>query len=218
MPFSIDAKSDCSRFVGVATGLLIIVLTYDEAGLASSHRLWAVVGVMLVGLLLPDAVIELRSRLRAPGLAPSVFLVALGTMYLCVPETDQVPVAAVVPAGVALAEVVRRDQLGVSWYALAAASVGWAGIFGSAGRQSALVGALFAWWPFLLALFIVGRRQVTARRTGAIVAVGVAAAVGFARTGGISDSWQTVGIAVVTAVACSLGLGILVAPRREQVV
>ena len=131
-------------------------------------------------------------------------MAVLLAMYLCVPETNQFAMAALIPMAVFLVELVRREQLGVEWYALAAASVAWAGMFGSSGRQSALIGALFSWWPILLP-WLIGRLMGARQRTTVIASmvVGALAAVVFARTGGISASGVTAAVVVAAIAAAS---------------
>ena len=200
------------RAIGVGGGLIIVALVYGPAGFGSTDRVWAAAGTLLLGLVLGEALTDLRSQVGIPGVVPAALLAVLLAMYLCVPETDQFVVAALIPLALLVFELVRREVLGVEWYALAALSVAWAGMFGATGRQSALIGALFAWWPVLLpsiVSFVTGVRS----RNSAIgsMTIGAVAAVLFARTGGISDSGVTAAVLVVVLAAVSAGAGWLIA-------
>ena len=205
------------RAAGAGIGLLIVMLVYMPAGFGDLGRVWAAAAMLVVGFVAGEALTELRMQVGVPGIVPSGLLAVLLAMYLCVPETDQFAVAALVPVTVLVLELVRREQLGVEWYALAAVSVAWAGMFGSSGRQSALIGAIFAWWPILLPWVISRSTGVCSRYSMlASMVIGAAAALIFARTGGISDSTsRAILVAVLVAFVSSLGAW-LVSRRSAQ--
>ncbi len=210
------------RAVGVGGALIIVALVYTPAGFGDVERVWAAAGTLLLGLVLGAALTEMRSQVGIPGGVPAALLVVLLAMYLCVPETDQFLVAALVPVALLTLELVHREQFGIEWYALAALSVAWAGMLGSAGRQSALVGALFAWWPILLPWMISRSMDACSRRSTIVsTIVGAVAAFSFARTGGISDSGVTAALTAVAIAVVSVGVGWLLArrlaPRRAAV-
>ena len=135
---------DAPRALAAGIGLAIVTLTYGASGLGDSGRWWAAFVAIGLAVAAVDVLPAVRRLLPVPGLAPLTIVAALGAVYLCVPETDQIPIAAFLPVVVVALEVVVRRQVGVEWYAVAGASVLWAGMFGATGRQSALVGALFA--------------------------------------------------------------------------
>ena len=97
--------------------------------------------------------------------------------------------------------------------AVAAAAIGWGGMFGATGRQSALAGALFAWWVVLLPTFLHAMRPIgDQRRAIAVVFVAGVAAVVFARTGGLTDRNAEL---VIALVSCSI-LSFVVASAIAQ--
>ncbi|MFT6290187.1 MAG: hypothetical protein ACJAR2_000774 [Ilumatobacter sp.] len=203
------------RAVGVGVGLIIVMLVYIPAGFGDIERVWAAAGTLLLGSLLGPALTDLRLQVGLPGVIPGALLAVLLAMFLCVPETDQFVVAALIPVALLAVELVRREQLAAEWYAVAAGGIGWAGMFGSTGRQSALVGALFAWWPIVLPVLIIGLGGRRSRHSVLLsMAVGAATALVFARTGGISDSGVAAALVVVGLAAISVGVGWLVASRR----
>ena len=202
------------RVVGVGGAFIIVALVYTPAGFRDVERVWAAAGTLLLGLVLGAALTEMRSRVDTPGVVPGGLLAVLLAMYLCVPETDQFLVAALIPVSLLVLELVRREQIGVEWYALAAFSVAWAGMFGATSRQSALIGALFAWWPILLPWMISRSTDARSRNsTMVLMTVGALGALLFARTGGISDSGVTAALVVVAIAAISAGVGWLAVRR-----
>lgn len=202
------------RIVGVGGGLLIVSLVYAPAGFGDVERVWAAAATMLLGLVLGEALTDFRSQVRTPGAVPAGLLAALLAMYLCVPETDQFVVAAMIPLALLAMELVRRGQFGVECYAVAALSVAWAGMLGTTGRQSALVGALFAWWSFLLPWMISRAMGVrSGSSTIVLTMVGAVAAVLFARTGGISDSGATAALVAAALAVVTVAIGWAAARR-----
>lgn len=207
-----DAERSHRRAVAAGIALTVLALTYTTSSLGDETRFWVTIVALGVAVLLPDALDTLRTSLPMPGLVPLALVGVLAPIYLCVPETDQIRTAAVIPIGVAAFELLLRRHAGMEWYALAAGSVAWAGLFGATGRQSALVGALFAWWIVGL-LPIVSRIRPVRAQTPAVVIIatgGVAATV-MARTGGISSSAGDAWIAAAIAGGASLVVGVVIA-------
>ena len=203
---------DASRALAAGIGFAIVALTYGASGLGDSGRWWAAFVAIGLAVAAVDVLPAVRRLLPVPGLAPLTIVAALVAVYLCVPETDQIPIAAFVPVVVVALEVVGRRQVGVEWYAVAAASVLWAGMFGATGRQSALVGALFAWWAVALLPLVHAVRPIRSVGAGVVVAViGAGAAVVMARSGGISDTGSTAWIAAVTVAVVSFLVAIAAA-------
>jgi len=217
------------RAIGAAIGLAVVVTTYGPSGIALSGRQWAAVVAIGIAVAIAELLPSVRALLPIPGVAPLTIVAVLVAIALCVPETDQVPVAAIIPVAVVLMELVGRRQMGVEWYAIAAASVGWAGLFGASGRQSALIGALFAWWAVLL-LPIVQilwplRRSSRDEQPGAdratLKAVLIAVIAGFAaslmaRTGGIAESTGRAVLAGGVIATVSLLVSFVMSPRVED--
>ena len=203
---------DAPRAFAAGIGLSIVALTYGASGLGDSGRWWAAFVAIGLAVAALDVLPAVRRLLPLPGLAPSTIVATLVAVYLCVPETEQIPIAAFVPVVVVALEVVGRRQVGLEWYAVAAASVLWAGMFGATGRQSALVGALFAWWAVALLPLVHAVRPIRSVGAGVVVAViGAGAAVVMARTGGISDTGSTAWIAAVTVAVVSFLVAIAAA-------
>ena len=179
--------------IGAAVGLAVIATTYDAVGYRD--RQWVAAVVLAIALALVHVLPEVRRLFSFPGLAPASLLLVLIGLYLCVPETNQIRIAAMFPVAVIVLEVVGRRQVGLEWYGVAAAAVFWAGMLGTAGRPSAIVGALFAWWAICLlgvVSVVVGvvRRSRPIRSTPAAtlaVLIGTASAWGVARTGGLVE-------------------------------
>jgi hypothetical protein len=210
-----DVVASRRRALGAGIGLAVVVATYTASGFGDSSRWWAAAATILVAVALADLLPAVRKLLPIPGVVPLTIVVALVAIYLCVPETDQVPVAAILPVVVVVLELVGRRQVGLEWYAVAAASVLWAGMFGATGRQSALVGALFAWWAVALLPLVCALRPLPAGRVGtwlgvAVASIGAVAAMVMARTGGIADGGSEAWIAAVTLGVVSLIVSLVV--------
>jgi hypothetical protein len=206
-----DGVTSRRRALGAGVGLAVVIATYGPSRLEDPARWWAAAAAVAVGVVLADVLPSVRRLLPVPGVAPATILATLAAVGLCVPETDQMAIAAIVPVGVVVAEVIGRRQLGVEWYAVAAASVLWAGMFGATGRQSALVGALFAWWAVALLPLAHAVRPVRSRGTAMVVAgIGAIAVVAVARTGGVADTAAPAWIAAAVAAVVSLGLAVVI--------
>jgi hypothetical protein len=195
--------------------MLVVVLTYEASRYGDPDRWWAAGGAVVIGVALADRLIDVRALLPTPGVAPLTILAALAAVALCVPETDQLPIVALVPVALVVLEIVERRQMPIEWYMVAATAVGWGAMFGATGRQSALAGALFAWWAVLLPGFVALKLRVESTWSAlAIAGVGAAAAVVMARTGGIADTWSVV---FASAAACSvISLLVALAIARES--
>jgi hypothetical protein len=199
------------RALAAGIGLAVVIAAYGPSRFGDTGRWWAAGATLALAIALADVLPTVRRLLPTPGLAPATIVATLVAVGLCVPETDQLAVAAIVPVGLVVGEVVARRQLGLEWYAVAAASVLWAGMFGATGRQSALVGALFAWWAVALLPLVNVVRPVTSLRAAIVVAVvGSVAVVVMARTGGIADTAVPAWVAAAVAAVVSFGLAVLV--------
>lgn len=195
--------------------MLVVVLAYHASGLGDSHRWWASGVAIVLGVLLADGLADIRVLLPMPGLAPLTIVGALFAISLCVPETDQLPIVAILPMALVVLEVVDRRQLPIEWYIVAAAAVGWGGMFGATGRQSALAGALFAWWTVLLPSFaFVTYRSEHRWRIIGVAGVAALAAVVMARTGGIADRNAELFIALIGCIVVSLAAATALAGKH----
>lgn len=204
--------------LGAGLGFAVVVATYGPSGLGDVGRWWPAGATVLIGALLPDVLFDIRRLLPTPGVAPLTLVAALLAVYLCVPETDQLAIAALLPVSLVGMELVGRRQMGLEWYAIAAVAVGWAGMFGATGRQSAFVGALFAWWAVALLPIIVAMRPVPSQAARLLIAlVGAVAVVVMARTGGIGATALVALISVEVIAPISFGIAWLAAgPMRRE--
>lgn len=194
-------SGDTRRAVGAGIAFVIVAMTYGVSRLGEWQHWWASLGAVVIGALLADAFADIQRFIATPGLAPLPILVALAAVAGCVPETDQLPLVAIVPVGLVVLELLTSRQMPLAWYAVAAGAVGWGGLFGATGRASALAGALFAWWAPLLLSALVRTRVVSSRRDAIVVlVVGGIASLVMARTGGISTS---VPVIVASAAGCA---------------
>ena len=148
-----------------------------------------------------------------PGASPLLLGCTLFAVYCCVPETSHLPWVALAVAVLAALEY-GGHALMPWWTACVAVLVAWSGWHGGQYRASAVVGATFAWWPWVLVWIVHlaartsgGRASV---RAGAVTAAaGVAASIGVARTGALGrtlpPSLVAVAIAVVATVPVAAG-------------
>lgn len=207
---------------GVGAGL-VLRSAWTASDLGAPERWWAVAGVIALWLVLAWALPALRRLLPRPGDVPVVFAVVLLTSFLCIPETNQVLRVALVVTVLVVAEGVSRRRAPIVVVALAAAYVMWAGIFGATGRQSALVGVLFAWWPIVILPLLATWRPALARTStwarGLVVSIGAAGALVVARTGALEPTVVPALVAVAIALPVSLaaaGTITIIATRRAH--
>lgn len=211
--------------IGLGGAALVLQGSWEASRLGDRERWWAAVGVVLMSVALAWAVPAMRRLLPRPGDAVLVLAGVLVAIFLCVPETDQIVRVAAVVGVLTIGEGVTRRR--APWWLMGpvVAYVMWAGIFGATGRQSALVGALVAWWPMLL-LPVLALRWPGLARTGewtrgGICLIGLLAAAAVARTGALEP---TIGPALVaTAIALPVSLAtavgvawVVVRPIRDR--
>jgi hypothetical protein len=210
LPSNNDDVMSRRRALGAGIGLAIVIATYGPSGLGDAGRWWAAGATIVVAVLLVDLIADLCRLMPIPGTASLTIVAALLAIYLCVPETDQIPVAAFVPVALVGMELVSRRQMGLEWYAVAAASVGWAGLLGATGRQSALVGAIFAWWAVALVPLVHMVRPLPSKAAGLLVAaIGAVSVVVMARTGGIAETAEAAWLAAALIAAASFGIALI---------
>mgnify|MGYP001827680759 FL=1 len=199
--------------IGALIGFHTSLQYFWPALIDNERSLTRVAPVVVVGALAGGTLPVVRQALRRPGECSALLAAVLLVTFLCVPETDQYRVAAIVPGLLLVGELVTRRQAVLAWYGVAGYTVAWASVFGAYPRASAIVGALFAWWPFVLP-GLLRLRGRTSDGTRGVALVSLAAAVIVARTGALSpdvtDAFLAVGMAVTASVAVSLGWIVLV--------
>ena len=147
------------------------------------------------------------------GEFPALLAITTLTIYLCVPETDQMPMVSLVVVVLLVVELLLGRPAPAALHLVAAAMVLWSGLYGATGRASAIVGTLFAFWPLVLVaaatsgLWWWQPRPAARTQRWAIGFVGGIAALVVARTGAIQPS---VGPALVAAVLAAV-VSVLVA-------
>ncbi len=185
--------------VGGAGGAAIVWSTWDGS-LSEPSRAWAAVGTVVLAALVGVGAAPLQRRLATPALPWLVLGAAAVAIYGCVPETGQMAEVGVLLACGGGAELVRRRALPAAFVAAGGGVVLWSGVYGAAGRQSALIGALFSvaatlWVPVACRVWrSLGVSTEAWRWVVAVVAA--AASVGMARTGGLE---RTAGPALLAA-------------------
>jgi len=151
--------------------------------------------------------------LPTPGVRPLTLAAASVAIYGCVPETDQMPTIWVLTFGAAIAEVVAHRRMPDGLLFVLGAMVMWSGLYGATGRNSAIVGALFAFWPVAIVPLVAlvrpklrGRPEVV---QWVIAGIGAVAAVAVARTGAIEPTIGPALLAVAIAGPVSFALALL---------
>ncbi len=211
--WQLDDVSGPAGAIGAALAAGLVGLFYQWAGFEDGLNRWFIPASIVSGALVGSGLTAFRRLLPLPGAAPGGIVVALVATYLCVPETGQFPTVVWLPLGVLLLELLARRPLHPAWYAAAAIPIAWAGMYGMTDRFSAMAGALFAWWGFVLLPAVTVIRPIRPASTTALVVAGVgmfAALVGV-RTGGIVDG-RSESIALLALVAAgSIAVGAAIA-------
>lgn len=195
--------------------------SWRASNLGTSPNWWAAIGTIVVAVAVAECLPIAQRLMPAPGAVPGALTATTAAVYGCVPETDQIPPIGVFVVGLVFVEVVTRRRLRLSWHAGAALLVLWAGIYGATGRPSALVGALFAWWPVVIvplaaavfASLAVARREPT---RWLVAAVGSVAALAVARTGALQPTIAPalIATAIAAAASCAAVLALVAVGRR----
>ena len=225
--------SDQARalIVGSAVGVTIIFSSW-HASFTETPRLWAVPVALVIALLNAMALAPIRRSIRTPGILPISVLCSAAAIYACVPETDQMLAVSCSAGIVVVLEGVWRRPLPIVWHASTMSLVLWSGLYGATGRQSALVGALFACLP--LPILFACNALCSRLRTGhefwrwCILGLVALTSVAFARSGGIAATtrpaltWLVVwsgatvaGAAVICLVATIIGRDAQSSPNRD---
>lgn len=191
--------------LGVAA--LLVRWASEPGRINTPGRGWVPLATVVVAVAVAWSLPVMRRLLPRPGDVPLVLCGVLLTMFLCVPETDQILVIAVVVGAATIGAALAGRRWPVPVVAAGAAWIGWAGLFGAAGRQSAFVGVAMAWWPLLLPAVLTVWRPALAEAPmaarGAVVATAWMASVGVARTGALSPTIGPALVAVAIAVPVS---------------
>jgi hypothetical protein len=148
-----------------------------------------------------------------PGEVPALLGLTAIAIYGCVPETGQMPAIGVMLAALFVIELVARRPSGLLVHAVAAGIVLWSGLYGATGRESAIVGALFAFWPLVLVVLVChwpGRAQPRMVSRWIIGLIGGIAAVTVARTGALEPTIGPALIAVAITLPTSLAAALVV--------
>ena len=156
------------------------------------------------------------------GEVPALLGLSAIAIYGCVPETsNQMPAIGVMLASLFLIELVARRASPLLVQAVAAGIVLWSGLYGATGRDSAIVGALFAFWPPVLVVTICQlsrRAQPRPFIRWTVGLIGGIAAVAVARTGALEPTIGPALIAVAIALPASLAvaLGVVSISQRAD--
>ena len=209
------------RMLGAIAGLLIVAACTKSAALGNDARVWIIVATIVVSVAGADALALDRQLMPTRPIVPLTLAATALATYACVPETDQFRgVFVVVGLAIAADLLVSREPDDLS-VAPVAALVLWAGVEGGVNRQSAFVGAFFAWWPvFLLPLVVLVRPLVKIAReefAWAITAVGACAALVVARTGGTNDDLGPALVAVAAGATASFAVALVIASYATRV-
>lgn len=202
--------------MAVATAATIVAVSRDVLDRAGAWGPPAVVGACLA---LAFAVPTAHAHLPA-GAFPLLVLAVAATAYACVPETDPLLALAIVPAVAGVTELAGRRPVPPAAMWAVASLVLWAAVHGATGRGSALVGALFAWWPVVLAGAIgVSRRPPQGWwRWTVVLAPAWLATVGVARSGALSattgPALADVAVAAPVSLVATAALAFALRPQR----
>lgn len=218
--------------MGAALGAVVVALAWDASDLGSASLWWAAPATVVTGAV---TIMAMPVVARAtPTLVPWLVICACAATYACVPETDQIPQIALLAAaafGVHMLTSLIGFPIHWIFHVGVAGAVLWAGMFGATGRESALIGALYAWWPFALVLAVAHRlpprlgkwrkldpsERRPARRVmftwWQVAGVGAVATAIVARTGALQPTMPPAVIAVVIATVVSVVLVVLLLSR-----
>ena len=174
----INSQVSIGAILGAAIGAIVGVAESSSLSRAGS---WATFVVLVTGALGGAALVLAHARLEKPGQLALLQCCVAGAVYGCVPETDQLKGVGVLVLGILLVELAAQQRLPLGWHTVVTATVFWAGVFGASGRGSAVVGAAFSLWPFVVV-------AISPRRGTLASGAGGAAAWLVARTGAIQPS------------------------------
>jgi hypothetical protein len=202
--------------VSLVVSVLALATTWDASELHEREHRWVLVATPVVCLIVAWALPRLRTSIRQPGVVGMALASSMAAVYGCVPETDQIPPVALAVGIVLLIELVTWRALPASWFAGAGSLVLVAGLYGATGRQSALIGALFAAWAFVILPFVElirpSVRDAPEPIRWIVAGIGSIGAIVVARTGALEPSAApavaaaAIAVVVTTAVSVSIAL------------
>lgn len=198
--------------IALAVSVLALTTSWNASILSNNGARWVIVATPITCLFVAWALPILRQSIRQPGVVPMALASSMAAVYGCVPETDQIPPIALCVVIVLLIELISWRPLPTSWFAGVATIMLIGGLYGATGRQSALIGALFAAWAFVLLPVV---ELIRPRVRGAsewvrwlIAGIGSIGSIVVARTGALQDTAQpavyAVALTVVVTVAVSI--------------
>lgn len=158
----------------------------------------------------------------SPGEFPAYLAMTAIATYACVPETDQMRAIGLMVLSLGIIEIITSVPSGPAVQVTAIGIVAWSGLYGATGRDSAIVGALFAFWPLVMVvgadLWLRRRKLAPARRTQRLLIglVGGGAAIAVARTGALDPTIGPALLAVAVAAPISIGIGALVVRPTDR--
>jgi hypothetical protein len=201
--------------VGKLAGLWVVWRCWQPSNLRD--HLWAAFATIVVMGVIAAVLPAAGRRLPWPGSVPVLIGVMQFAVYCCVPETDQIPRVALLVGVLFSVEFVFRRVMPWWVQGVVVTMVMWSGIFGATGRDSALVGALFAAWPIVLVAVVprVPALQLPVPRVPVRLAsvlsagLGSVAAVAVARTGALQSTIGPALVAVAIAAPVSVVLAAL---------
>lgn len=157
-----------------------------------------------------------------PGEFPALLIGVTAAIFGCVPETDHLDELIIALAAVVAIELLAGRPSG-RWLAAAETTIVLAaGLYGATGRDSATVGAWFAFWPlalvalgFLASSIMRDRFRVGPARRILIEIIGLAAAIWVARTGALQATVEPAIRSVAIAAPVSIALAAVVGSARR---
>lgn len=201
---------------GIALGVsvLAIATAWNASILSNRSARWVLVATPITCLLVAWAFPILRQSIRQPGVVPMALASSMAAVYGCVPETDQIPPIALCVAIVLLIELITWRPLPTSWFAGVATIMLIGGLYGATGRQSALIGALFAAWTlvFLPIVELIQPRVRGASETVRwfIAGIGSIGSIVVARTGALQDTARPAIYAVALTMVVTITVSIII--------
>jgi hypothetical protein len=194
--------------LGAVTGVLVVAVAWEGSGLGLWSHAWAAVVTVVIAVVIADVLPTARALAPTRAVLPLTLGAAALAAYAAVPETDPFRGVVVVIGLAAAIDVLGHVPLPISAVGLASALVLWAGVDGSAGRQSALVAAFFASWTLLILPLTAAvrprTRDVAEPVRWLVSAIGAAAAVIVSRNGGLERTAGPAVLATVIAAPVSL--------------
>ena len=148
-----------ARIAAAAATTALVVLPARES--LDGAWWWVLPFVALIAVALTFA-IPVEQQVLPSGWVPALLIGVAAINYACVPETDPIRHLVIFPVLLAIVELWTDRRLPWGLLYATAGLLMLAGVYGATGRESALVGALFSWWP-MVALPWFARRLPTLR-------------------------------------------------------